>query len=211
MKSITSSIKSKPLNWSWDQGIGFLPLKDNQISYDEKYFNNYLSYVNTERGIKITNFRCEIVEKWSKNAPVLDVGIGCGDFVSRMNSRQIKCFGTDINEVGINWLKNNNYYWDGQPVESATFWDVLEHIEDAKPLFEKINPKFVFVSMPIYKDENHALTSKHFKPGEHCWYFTSEGLISYMKKLNFAYVEQSSGETDLGREGVETFVFKKFC
>jgi hypothetical protein len=69
--------------------------------------------------------------------------------------------------------------------------------------------EWVFVSLPIFRDAEHALRSKHFKPDEHCWYFTRNGLVFAMQTCGFALVSESNVETDLGREDIGTFAFRR--
>ena len=58
--------------------------------------------------------------------------------------------------------------------------------------------------------EDHVFKSKHFKPGEHCWYFTRDGLKLFMGRWGYERVEFNTSEIiHGGREGIESFVFKK--
>ena len=49
----------------------------------------------------------------------------------------------------------------------------------------------------------------HFRPDEHCWYFTRDGLMFAMNACGFALVTESSIETELGREDIGTFAFRR--
>jgi hypothetical protein len=69
--------------------------------------------------------------------------------------------------------------------------------------------EWVFLSLPIFRDAEHALGSKHFRPDEHCWYFSLEGLVFAMKTCGFELVTHSRIESELGREGIGTFAFKR--
>jgi hypothetical protein len=89
-----------------------------------------------------------------------------------------------------------------------TFWDSLEHIPDPKPLLDLITD-YAFVSTPIYKNLHTLKTSKHYKPNEHVWYFTRDGIIQFMKAHGFQLLETSDVETQLGREAIESFVFAR--
>jgi hypothetical protein len=55
----------------------------------------------------------------------------------------------------------------------------------------------------------HIAQSRHFKPGEHYWYFTTAGLIAWFWKLGFTCREANSMETMAGREDIGTFVFQR--
>ena len=63
--------------------------------------------------------------------------------------------------------------------------------------------------MPIYRDQAHCLASKHFKPGEHLHYWTREGLLLWMGRLGFVCIEHNDAESRIGREGIESFAFRR--
>jgi hypothetical protein len=85
---------------------------------------------------------------------------------------------------------------------------VLEHIPDFQSLLANVND-WLFLSLPIFRDAGHALRSKHFRPEEHYWYFTRDGLTFAMKMCGFVLVSESMIETELGREDIGTFAFKR--
>ncbi len=88
-------------------------------------------------------------------------------------------YGFDINPYAVAWLKEVGKYKDPYPVDSMSFWDSLEHI----------------------------LRSKHFRPDEHCWYWTKQGLQRFMSNFDFSLLEYNLMETEIGREDIGTFVF----
>jgi len=110
----------------------------------------------------------------------------------------------------IKEMQESNCYTDPYncTVDSVTMWDVLEHIEDHKALLQNVE-NYVFLSLPIFKDREHAEASKHFRPGEHCWYFTRAGLINHMMDHGFGMIAHNQLESSLGREDIESFVFKR--
>lgn len=190
--------------WFPEKGYGYYHVQG--AEYDEKYFNKYEVYAQTEIGKSITRKRVELVDKYCKDYPVLDVGIGCGDFIKKHGYS----YGYDINLYAVNWLINNGLYvnlYNGMHY-AATFWDSLEHIEKPDIAVSHVK-KYVFVSMPIYKDEKEVLKSKHFRKNEHYWYFTKEGLINWFFEQGFEIVDHNEMETELGREGIGTFVFRR--
>jgi len=86
----------------------------------------------------------------------------------------------------------------------------LEHIQDPDALISCVT-EYVFVSMPIYENQADCLSSKHYKPGEHIWYFTEQGLKDYMANLDFNCVLVDDVESRLGREGIKSFVFRRIA
>ncbi len=118
--------------------------------------------------------------------------------------------GFDVNPDAVAWLKAHESYYDPyKGVAAITRWDSLEHIPDPEALIRSVG-EWVFVSMPVYKDQADCLKSKHFKPGEHLHYWSVRGLIGWFAKMNFGCVEINEHESDLGREGITSFAFRRF-
>jgi len=142
--------------------------------------------------------------------PLIDVGIGSGAFIDLCNRTGRATYGYDINPAGVRWLRQRSLCVDPFVIsfEAMTMWDVLEHIPDYRPLLANVR-KWLFLSLPIFHDVEHVLRSKHFKPNEHCWYFTRDGLVFAMGLCGFALVSESTIETELGREDIGTFAFRK--
>jgi Methyltransferase domain len=142
--------------------------------------------------------------------PLVDVGIGSGAFVELRRGRGRTTYGYDVNPAGMEWLEQRMLLVDPHLVvfEAVTLWDVLEHIPDFQSLLANVR-EWLFVSLPIFRDAEHALRSKHFRPDEHCWYFTRDGLVFALKLCGFVLVSESKVETDLGREDIGTFAFRR--
>ena len=176
--------------------------------YDGAYFENYKTRDQSKTGGDLTRgrqmFVHSIVPTWAQ-ADMVDVGIGGGRFV-----READCLGTDINPEAVAWLKSENRYFDLERghISIATFWDSLEHIHDPRRLLFNVTD-YVFVSTPIYKDMNDCLKSKHYKPGEHVWYWTRRGMERFMLWLGFEMIARSEFEQFAGRESIESFAFKR--
>jgi len=190
------------LSWIPALGIGYYPVKANP--YNEAYFQAYNAIKETPIGLALNKARTELVNKYT-NDKVLDIGIGNGAFVEGRENT----YGFDINPVAVQWLVDNGKY--RHPFRGAnalTFWDSLEHIHNPTLMLQGAK-EFVFVSCPIYNDAEHVLGSKHFKRDEHCWYWTVEGLIRFMSAFGFQVQEVNWMETEIGREDIGTFVFKR--
>lgn len=193
------------LNWLPDLGIGYYDVQHPYAPYDAGYFAKYLSYRDTPLGRKLTQARVELVERhWA--GPLVDVGIGCGAFVEA----RPQTYGFDVNPVGVQWLREKQLWRDPYrtPVEAVSLWDVLEHIPDFDRLLACVRAR-VFVSMPVYGGPCEVLASKHFRPDEHCWYFTSFGFLTVMRSLGWRLLEHNETETRLGREGIASFAFAR--
>ncbi len=202
------------LVWNTDDGIGFFDcdkyIAENKVPepYDEAYFSKYHGYSETEMGRQINNFRLKTVNRFTSGL-VVDIGIGSGQFVEARNALGMPTLGTDVNPVGIAWLKERGLEANlDQPIPVITCFDSLEHIRDHKPLLDKVT-KFFVTSIPIFEDYRAAYTSKHFRKTEHFWYYSHRGLVSTLWNRGLRLVEYTDYESELGREGIRTYVFKR--
>lgn len=192
--------------WLPEEGYGFYPCKPEDAPYDHSYFEKYLSYEETEIGHRINAARLELVRlHLQDDEDLIDVGIGSGTFVrSRPGTR-----GFDVNIAGVNWLNGNGLFSDPyQGCENISCWDSLEHIRDPDQLLSKVRSK-IFVAIPIFKDCDHVLHSKHYRKDEHFYYFTRQGLILWMGKRGFVMKDFDRSESLIGREDIESFVFER--
>lgn len=173
--------------------------------YTESYFKAYQHRDRTDMGVQLTNARCDLVRRWYDKT-VVDIGIGGGAFVQASDG-----LGFDVCQDAVDWLKDTGRFWDFPKygAEAVTCWDSLEHIPDIVQFLEKVS-KHVFLSMPIYKDKQDCLSSKHYKPGEHLWYFTHKGLIHFMRWAGFDMVEYTDIESEIGRESIRSYAFTRF-
>lgn len=202
MKSNSLAISSEALVWLPEYGMGYHTAPP--MEYGEDYFDSYMTLDASDMGTSLTAARVNLVENYW-NGEVVDIGIGAGRFVKEKG-----CLGFDVNDRAVNWLKREDRFRDpyDHPVDCITCWDSLEHIPEPEKLIKQVGC-MVFVSMPIYKDAEDVLQSKHYKPGEHLWYWTHRGLMRWFRDLGFAYVTHNQMETELGREGIKTYVFKR--
>lgn len=190
------------LLWCEEKGIGFHPRPP--MAYDGSYFEHYRELDASPVGAALTQARLDMVRRHF-DGPPLDVGIGGGRFVTESSG----C-GYDVNPDAIHWLTAQGRYrnpYFSKPV-ALCFWDSLEHIPNPSEIVDQAT-EWVFVSMPIYTGVEDVLTSKHYKPGEHLWYWTRWGLIRWFDERGFTVVESNSLESTLGRSGIMSFAFKR--
>ena len=197
------------LTWWLQHGIGYYPVEAGHAPYNQDYFDSFDRNAQTELGRALMQARFNFVERHYRGT-LIDVGIGSGAFVELRNQRGRSTYGYDVNPAGLAWLEQRMLLVDPHLVsfDAVTLWDVLEHIPDFQSLLANVR-EWVFLSLPIFRDAEHALRSKHFKPDEHCWYFTRDGLVFAMNLCGFALVSESKIETDLGREDIGTFAFRR--
>lgn len=195
------------LVWLPERGMGRLHVRE--APYDRKYWEKYEGYAATPMGRAITAARVALVRRHvGPDEEVLDVGIGCGDFLDAYPGPRA---GFDVNPVGIEWLTRRGLLRDPrqQDAHALTFWDVLEHIPDARA-FVAAARAWLFCSVPIVPGEGPPrLDWKHLRRDEHCWYWTRGGLIRWMAEQGFRCVECTAAELLIGREDVETFAFQR--
>ena len=204
------SLKFDDLNILYDFSIAYQNDMSISVDYDESYFNKYICYENTEISNKLNNFRVSISSKYCKT--ILDIGIGSGEFMKKSDN---KVFGYDVNQYAVNLLKQQNLYVDPyidnlDNIDGFTMWDVLEHIQNPDILLNKIpKNKFVILSIPIFDNMLKVKTSKHYRPNEHYYYYTANGLIKFFNKLGYQILEISDQESICGRQDILSFVFYK--
>ncbi len=178
------------------------------VDYDDAYFEKYVLYEGQPIARAINAGRKAIVNKYvGPDAPVLDVGIGSGEFIkSRPNT-----WGYDVNPKAAAWLEaRKRWSFSLGAFEALTFWDVLEHVETPAEYFDRMHPgQYLFTSLPIFDDIRRVRESKHYRPGEHLYYFTEFGFIWWMTRHGFDLLDIQDFETKAGRDSILTFAFRK--
>jgi SAM-dependent methyltransferase len=215
------------LQWLEPIGVGFLDVdaflaeRGGGHVYDQAYFDAYRRIANDPIGIALNEFRAGLLWDYLPEAEcpgpevatVLDVGVGDGAFLRMagqiLSLGQCKLLGADINPAAITYLEELGQLGsieDGADV--MCFWDSLEHFRDPRvPL--RTCRKLALVSLPTFTSAEQAVTSKHFKPEEHFWYFTPWAFRQFADQEGFDVIDQRETETVLGREGISTFVLRR--
>lgn len=205
---LVEQFQARRLTW-WPQlGIGYYPVEAGIEPYDQDYFDNFARNADSFIGRALMAARVDFVAHHYQG-PLIDIGIGSGAFVEQRAGTH-RTFGYDVNPAGIGWLRDRRLFADpyDAPFDAATMWDVLEHLPEYPRLLAHVR-QWLFLSLPIFRGPEHVLASKHFKPLEHCWYFTTTGLIFAMAQCGFALVSESAFETELGREDIGSFAFRR--
>lgn len=217
-------IRSGELAWFQDRGFGYCDPRHAPVPYDDRYFEEYQRRDSSETSDPLCKARFDLVQAHYDPAraseedalqlpPLLiDVGIGAGAFIRHWLARnQGGIVGYDIMPAAVCWLAHRDLYrelYAEGPFWAATFWDSLEHIADPAAALARVS-RWAFISMPIYESAAHCRSSKHFKPGEHLWYFTQRGLVDFMGRQGFALREHSQCEIACGREDIGAFAFER--
>ena len=177
-------------------------------SYDVDYFNKCAGYEDKEIALKINAGRIALVNEYAgADVNVLDIGIGSGEFIKK----RPHTFGFDVNPVAVEWLKSCGLFAsDLERFTAFTFWDVLEHIERPALYFSHmVGGSFLFVSIPIFRQLNRIRQSRHYRPGEHLYYFTETGFIDWMAMYGFQLLDRQDYETRAGRDNILSFAFRR--
>lgn len=191
-----------------DRGIAYQRDMSVKVPYDDAYFNKCASYEDQEIARKINAGRIDLVNKHAgAQTRVLDVGIGCGEFIKKRGNT----FGVDINPRAVAWLKEHELYSDDFGAFAAfSFWDVIEHIEDPVHYFRAMpDGAYLFTCLPIFSDLKRIRDSRHYRPGEHLYYWTERGFIDWMALHRFELLERADYEIAAGRDSIVSFAFKK--
>lgn len=189
------------------QGVAYQADMTITAAYDESYFDKCAGYEGSAIADRINAGRIALVDRYAGiSCGVLDIGVGSGEFVRRRPNT----FGFDINPRAVAWLKDCKRWSDKFcAFDAFTFWDVIEHVPEPEQYFSRV-PKdaFLFASIPIFGDLKHIRESRHYRPGEHLYYFTEQGFIDWMARHGFLPIERSRFETEAGRDSIESFAFR---
>lgn len=226
LEGIIGGIARERLTWMEPIGLGFfdvdewLAAHDVPAVYGEDYFQRYREMAESEIGLRLNAFRVGLVSRYALQlvsgppASVLDVGIGDGAFLRALESFKpvsMDPAGMDVNPAGVAYLRER-----GQLVEEVlprqadivTFWDSLEHIRDPRAHLQMANT-FAIVSIPVFTSAGHAMTSRHFRPDEHFWYFSRKAFVAFAEQEGFEVLDVLATESALGRDSIETFVLRR--
>lgn len=190
-----------------DNGVAFQKDMTNLVAYDGAYYAKCASYEDQEIANKINAGRIALVNRRIGSQKCVDIGIGSGEFIKRRGNT----YGFDVNPVAIEWLKRNDLWAERLDEFGAyTMWDVIEHVPEPDVYFKQIKlHAFLFTSIPIFTSLNVIRQSKHYRPGEHLYYWTEEGFIDWMGLHGFMLLEQEFFEIDAGRDSIFSFAFKR--
>lgn len=176
--------------------------------YDARYFDHYVALQGSPIAQALNAGRVALVDRHvGAGARVVDVGIGSGEFIAHRPNT----YGQDINPQAVAWLRERGLWADHlSDAAGVTFWDVIEHVREPDIYLRQIaEGACVFVSIPVFDDLSRVRASKHYKPGEHLYYWTAPGFVAWMAARGFGLLERTDFETAAGRDGIATFAFRR--
>lgn len=194
-----------------EKGVAYqIDMATQKITYGNYYLEKVESYAGSKIATRVNGGRCAMLMRiLPDGASVLDVGSGSGEFVRTAASWGFDVCGFDVIPEGAQRMRDAGTYAEDLSVfDAVTMWDSIEHMENpGKALSEIRRGAFLFVSVPIFSDLKAIRESKHYRPGEHLYYFSADGFVSWMELQGFRLLERSSHETDAGRENIGAFAF----
>lgn len=199
------------LVWWPHKGYGReLPDEKTVVRYDDAYLGICKAREATEVGIKLIYLRSQLAYEHLGLKEVVDIGVGAMGFIQHRASANMMTRGYDVNPHIVQGLKDSGLFVDvmNTQVDNVTCWDSLEHMLSPEAMLKNVRRK-VLMSIPIFDNAEHVVRSKHYKPGEHIWYFTEAGLLRWMRDQGFGLIERNRDEERYGREGIGTYVFAR--
>lgn len=185
-------------------------MRRGRVAYDAKYLAVYDAYAANAVSQVLNAARVQMVARHAAaGARVLDVGAAAGVFVRAARSAGFRAKGFDVIPEAVARLRASSLYADDpSEFDALTLWDSLEHMDDPGAFVSRAAPKsLVCVAVPIFDDLARVRESKHFKPGEHLYYWTRSGFVSWMALYGFRLLEESFHEVEAGRESIGAFAF----
>lgn len=142
---------------------------------------------------------------------VLDIGAGTGEFIAAASAAGFAAYGYDVIPDVADMLRAARRY-DDIPAhyDAVTMWDAIEHMEEPGAWLTRLSVgAALFVSIPEFPDLNSIRSSKHYRPGEHLYYWTAAGFVGWMALYGYRLIERSTHEIDAGRESIAAFAFRR--
>lgn len=185
-------------------------MRAGRVDYGEAYFVKVCAYEGGDIARRVNAGRCELLARQlPQGASVLDWGAGSGAFMRAAAEAGFQVHGFDVIEETARWLRaTGRYSHDVARFDAITLWDVLEHLETPAEVLGQVRPgAMVFASIPVFADLSEVRRSRHYRPGEHLYYFTIPGFVRWMAGLGFRLQETSDHETRAGRDSIGAFAF----
>ncbi len=183
-----------------------------RIAYDSRYLANYDAYAVGPIADALNKGRCAMLARHvGAGGSVLDIGAASGQFVRLARSYGFLASGFDVIPEAVDRLRADGLYADDPAgFDAVTMWDSIEHMDAPEYWLCRVQDGAVLiVATPIFADLQMVRESKHWKPGEHLYYWTAQGFVAWMAIYGFSLLETSTHETDAGRESIGAFAFRR--
>jgi len=183
-----------------------------RVEYGADYFKKVEAYEGSAIARAVNAGRCELLKRHlAAGSSVLDWGAGSGAFMRAADRAGYESKGYDVNLQALQWLTDKGLLSkDPYLFDAVTLWDTVEHMEQPEAVFRSVKKgSLLFASIPVFEDLRKIRESKHYRPGEHLYYWTAQGFIDWMALYGFRLLESSSHEIAAGRESIGAFAFRR--
>lgn len=195
-----------------DHGVAYqTDMRAGGVVYDSNYLKKCAAYAGSDIARAVNSGRVALIQRHvGPPADVIDIGCGTGDFMRAISGAGYAVSGFDVIPEVIDDLRRQGQFADNvHDFDVVCMWDSLEHMEDPDRFLRQKKGSYLFVSIPMIKDIESIRTSKHYRPGEHLYYWTAEGFIAWIGLHGFRLIEISGHEVEAGREDIVAFAFKR--
>lgn len=207
--------------WVWDRDLRLCldrgvawqaDMTTQRVEYGPEYLAKVQAYEGSEIAAKVNAGRVAMLGRHlAPGARVLDWGAGSGEFLRDARAAGFSVAGFDVIPQTRASLEAAGVFSDDPSgFDALTLWDTLEHLEDPGALLARVPAgAAVFISLPIFADLRRIRDSRHYRPGEHLYYFTELGLVYWMALAGFDLLESSDHEVRAGRDSIGAFAFRR--
>lgn len=196
------------------RGVAYQHDMRRQVAYDSSYLSKCEAYAGSEIASEVNRGRCELIKRHllGGEASLIDVGCGTGDFMREFQRRNLdfKVGGFDVIPEVVAELRAQERFCDDFRRDVVTLWDSIEHMPAPEIVLKRVQRgALLCVSVPVFESLRDIRASKHYRPGEHLYYWTSQGFIDWMSLYGFRLLEASDHEVRAGRESIGAFAFRR--
>jgi len=194
------------------EGVAYQVDRSHRVQYGPDYFAKVAAYEGGEIARRVIDGRLALAARHARpGARLLDYGCGSGEFLRAALAAGFDARGFDVMAETRYWLASRALWADNPAAfEIVTAWDVIEHLENPAELLARIVPGAILLaSVPVFPDLRRIRASRHYRPGEHLYYFTPGGFSAWMRARGFVLLEESAHEVVAGRDSIGAFAFRR--